>query len=64
MHRTEVLRGVRPGNARRRPKIASTSRVCATERCTTLVSQYNLTDHCNRHRPKRYPRLRGVIGQD
>jgi hypothetical protein len=59
-----TIRAVRPGNSRRRPKTRAIERVCAAAECGTHVSRYNLDDFCFRHRPVKYPRLRGVFSDE
>jgi hypothetical protein len=56
-----TLRGVKPGSRTGRPRTATAGRVCRHEACATVISIYNTTDHCNAHRPRRYPRVRGVV---
>ena len=59
-----TMRATRPGQRSRRPKSVERHQVCATEDCSTIVSRYNLSDHCFRHRPVKYPRLRGVFSDE
>jgi hypothetical protein len=59
-----TLRASRPGNRTRRPKTYDAGRVCALDECGTLVSRYNRSEFCFRHRPVKYPRLRGVFSDD
>ena len=56
-----VMRAARPGERSRRPKTYAAGRVCLDAECNTIVSQYNQDEHCFRHRPRKYPRLRGVF---
>lgn len=56
-----VLRAHRPGSRIRRPKRYEIDRVCIAEGCTTVMSMYNRGDHCFRHRPVTYPRVRGLF---
>jgi hypothetical protein len=56
-----TMRAARPGERSRRPKTFDAGRVCRSEECDTIVSRYNQDDFCHRHRPRRYPRLRGVF---
>ena len=58
---SDILRASRPKGRSRRPKTADLGRVCGTEGCDTILSQYNRADYCNRHKPVKYPRLRGVL---
>ena len=56
-----ILQGARPGNRRRKPKTYSEGRVCASDACTTHISRYNKAEHCYKHRPVHFPRMRGVF---
>lgn len=56
-----VMRAARPGERSRRPKTFERGRVCGDAQCDTIVSQYNRDDFCFRHRPRTFPRLRGVF---
>jgi len=58
---SDILRASRPRGRSRRPKTADAGRVCTTDGCETVLSQYNRADFCNRHKPVKYPRLRGVL---
>jgi hypothetical protein len=61
---SDTMRAARPGNSRRRPKTFGEGRVCHSDDCSTQVSQYNRSDFCFRHRPVKYPRLRGVLSEE
>ena len=63
MDGANTQRAVRPGNRRRKPKVASDGRVCESPNCRTVISRYNTSDFCHRHRPVRFPRLRGVVSE-
>jgi hypothetical protein len=56
-----IMRASRPGNRRRKPKTYEAGRVCAGERCSTVVSRYNRSEFCFEHRPVSFPRLRGIL---
>lgn len=56
-----AVKAARPGSRVRRPKTYSEGRVCGADECTTFISKYNRADFCFRHRPVKYPRLRGVF---
>ena len=56
-----VMRAARPGERSRRPKTFGAGRVCDDASCDTIVSRYNKDEFCFQHRPRRYPRLRGVF---
>lgn len=43
-----------------RPAITEKHRLCAWSECDTVLSRYNLSDHCYTHRPIRFPRVRGA----
>ena len=55
------IRARGPGSRGRRPATAPTGRVCGDVECDTVISVYNTTDLCHRHRPVRYPRVRGIV---
>ena len=60
LHSTPQLRAKRLTRVGgRRPKVIDTDRACAYRGCETLLSRYNLSEHCYGHRPRRFPRLRG-----
>jgi hypothetical protein len=44
----------------RRPRTNDQRRVCGAEDCNTVLSRYNLADHCRVHLPPSFPRIRGV----
>jgi hypothetical protein len=37
----------------------SSGRVCVNKGCTTVISKYNKFKHCNNHKPRSYPRIKG-----
>lgn len=45
---------------RRSPRTYDGGRICVADGCGTIVSRYNNSDHCNTHRPTRFPRVRGA----
>jgi hypothetical protein len=55
------MRAARPGERSRRPKTFGAGRVCNDGACDTIMSRYNNDEFCFQHRPRRYPRLRGVF---
>jgi hypothetical protein len=57
----DILRASRPRGRSRRPKTADEGRVCSADDCDTILSRYNRAEHCNTHKPVKYPRLRGVL---
>lgn len=59
-----AIRAARPGSRMRRPKTFAEGRVCEAPECTTVVSLYNRAEFCFRHRPVKYPRLRGVFSDE
>ena len=56
-----TFQATRPGSRIRRPKRYSEGRVCINQECDTIMSRYNQAEHCFRHAPTRYPRLRGMF---
>jgi len=56
-----AMRADRPGSHIRRPKQYTDGRVCAHDGCDVVISRYNRTDTCFRHRPVVYPRIRGAF---
>lgn len=61
---TEIITGSRPRGRTRRPRTGLEGRVCASERCDTILSRYNRADFCNGHKPTTYPRIRGVLAEE
>ena len=61
---SDILKATRPKGRSRRPKTAVSGRICVFNECETILSRYNRADFCNRHRPVRYPRLRGVLTEE
>jgi hypothetical protein len=59
-----AIRAARPGARIRRPKQSTTGRICLADECNTLISRYNRSDTCFRHRPVTYPRIRGQFAED
>lgn len=55
-----VYRGTLPASGRR-PKTIDMKRRCADESCETVLSRYNLGEHCRLHTPIRFPRVRGHL---
>lgn len=55
-----ILRASRPAGKYRSPRTYGENRVCATADCDTRLSRYNKRDHCHRHAPAEFPRVRGV----
>ena len=37
----------------------SSGRICVNKGCNTVISKYNKFKHCNKHKPKIYPRIKG-----
>ena len=37
----------------------SSGRICVNKGCNTVISKYNKFKHCNKHKPKLYPRIKG-----
>ena len=61
---SDILQATRPRGRARRPKTADSGRVCDFGECETILSRYNRAEFCHRHRPVRYPRLRGVLSEE
>lgn len=59
-----AIKAARPGSRVRRPKTYAMGRVCDAPECSTVISTYNRADFCFRHRPVKYPRLRGVFTEE
>jgi hypothetical protein len=57
----QVMTGSKPTQSGRRPKTKSAGRVCLEDRCTTVLSKYNVSDTCFHHTPVRFPRVRGQV---
>jgi hypothetical protein len=57
----QVLTGSKPMQSGRRPKTKSAGRVCLEERCSTVLSRYNVRETCFQHTPVRFPRVRGQV---
>lgn len=60
----DIVTGSRPRGRSRRPRTSPNGRVCASTRCGTILSRYNRSPLCNRHKPITYPRIRGVLTDD
>lgn len=59
-----AIRAARPGSRIRRPKQYARGRVCVHAGCETVVSRYNRSETCFRHRPVVYPRIRGKFSDE
>ena len=59
-----AIRAARPGSRIRRPKQYNAGRVCIAGECETVISRYNRSETCFRHRPVTYPRIRGQFAED
>lgn len=51
--------GRKPDTTMKRPKTAAEARICDEKGCETKLSRYNTNEKCYRHRPTRFPRVRG-----
>jgi len=60
----DIISASRPSGPSRRPRTSPDGRICASVRCDTLLSRYNRSPLCNRHKPIKYPRIRGVLTDD
>jgi hypothetical protein len=47
------------GKLPKRSRTIEEQRQCKSDGCSTIISKYNKTEHCNNHRPLKYPRVRG-----
>lgn len=56
---TPTLVGRIPNKAGKKPKTTDEARTCSDKSCDTKLSRYNTKDACYRHRPPRFPRVRG-----
>ncbi|MDX1691507.1 MAG: hypothetical protein R3290_10840 [Acidimicrobiia bacterium] len=55
-----IMKGRRPGRRRGRSlERDEEARRCAHDECSTVLSAYNLSERCFRHRPRRFPRVIG-----
>jgi len=59
---TQTVMGRIPEKSGKRPKRGKDGRVCAYPSCDTKLTSYNTHDACYRHRPMRFPRVRGRLG--
>jgi hypothetical protein len=59
-----AIRAARPGARIRRPRVYAAGRVCSSPDCETVVSRYNRSDSCFKHRPVAYPRIRGKFSEE
>lgn len=53
--------GRRPEKSGKRPQTRDEERVCSDPGCDTKLNRYNTSDACYRHKPMRFPRVRGRI---
>ncbi len=53
----------RPTGRRRKLKTYGNDRVCSEASCSTRLSKYNRNTECHTHAPRRFPRPRGVLGE-
>lgn len=58
---TPTIVGRIPEKSGKTPKTADEERVCAEASCDTKLTRYNTSDHCYRHKPRRFPRVRGRL---
>ena len=57
------LNASRPTGRQRRLKTYGSERICSAESCSTRLSKYNRNNECHSHAPRRFPRTRGVLGE-
>jgi len=58
---TPTVAGRIPEQSGKSPKTVDQVRVCSESSCDTKLSRYNTHHACYRHRPMRFPRVRGRI---
>ncbi len=58
---TPTIVGRIPEKSGKTPKTQDEERVCADPSCKTKLTRYNTSDHCYRHKPRRFPRVRGRL---
>lgn len=58
---TPTITGRIPERSGKMPKTSAVGRICAEKTCETKLTKYNNSDYCYRHKPSRFPRVRGRI---
>ena len=55
---SEYLKGNKYPNSKPSTTYSS-GRTCVQKDCSTIISKYNKFKHCNNHKPKTFPRIKG-----
>lgn len=58
---TPTIVGRIPEKSGKTPKTSAVGRVCGDPGCNTKLTRYNTSDYCYRHKPARFPRVRGRL---
>lgn len=58
---TPTIVGRIPEKSGKTPKTEDGERVCGDPACDTKLTRYNTSEHCYRHKPRRFPRVRGRL---
>lgn len=58
---TPTIVGRIPEKSGKTPKTDEEERVCSDPSCDTKLTRYNTSDNCYRHKPRRFPRVRGRL---
>lgn len=58
---TPTIVGRIPEKSGKTPKTSTVGRVCSDPGCETKLTRYNTSDYCYRHKPARFPRVRGRL---
>jgi hypothetical protein len=58
---TPTIIGRVPDKSGQSPKTVDEIRICSDSSCDTRLSRYNTHHLCYRHRPMRFPRVRGRV---
>ena len=58
---TPTIVGRIPEKSGKTPKTGEEERVCSDPSCDTKLTRYNTSEHCYRHKPRRFPRVRGRL---
>ncbi len=57
------LNASKPAGRRRKLRTYGEARVCSKDGCSIRLSKYNRNTECHAHAPRRFPRTRGVLGE-
>lgn len=58
---TPTMVGRIPVRSGKSPRAVDEERICSDPSCDTKLSRYNTHELCYRHRPARFPRVRGRV---